>query len=128
VLLAESLLVTTLLLHLVDQQLIGVDLRGDMSSVAILVGVDCFEIFHELVAVLGVLCSLIVSLLLNLVEQFTLLELGLVLAAGAAGLQLRLKLRILLVVVLLELLFDAALSSLVLLEHSLEVGITLGKS
>ena len=76
--------------------------------------------------ILSVLSHLLISLFLNLSKDFTLLELSLVLAACTSCLKLILKFLVLLVKVLLKLLLDLALSILILLEHLLEVGVTLG--
>lgn len=91
-----------------------------------LILVNRAKVLLDLLSVFLILGCLLLSISFDLVEHFCLLELGLVLSAGATGLQLGLKLDILLVKFLLELLFDVLLGILELLEHGLEVAITAG--
>ena len=127
-LLTEGLFLTPLLFHLIDEKLVGVDLIGNLRCVTTLISIYSLQVFHEFITIFYQILCLLSSLLLDPLELLSLLQLSLVLATGTAGLQLLLKLRVLFIEVFLELLVHGTLGRLVLVEHLLEVGITLGQA
>jgi len=78
----ESLFISSLLLHLIHEDLIAVDLLFELVCITTLVFIDSTQVFFELVSVLLVFSGLGSSVCFDLTELLSLLELSLVLSAS----------------------------------------------